>query len=288
MAEDAPPHRGADLSGLAVSLRGVTKAYGNGLMALGPLDLDVRQGEFVSLLGPSGCGKSTALRLIAGLAAPTRGNVQVSREVPRQVSRDVSRHAGQARSGHAVGFVFQEPTLMPWAPVADNIYLPLRLAGISRRAAAPRIEQAIAAVGLEGFAAAYPRELSGGMKMRVSIARALITRPRLLLLDEPFAALDEITRLKLNEDLLRLWQSEGWTVVFVTHSVFESVFLAKRVVVMTRRPGRIAADLIIDLPYPRETVLRTTAEYGLRCRAVSQQLAAAMGSLTAADGGEAA
>jgi NitT/TauT family transport system ATP-binding protein len=256
-----------------ITLSGVGKIFRNGVVALDGIDLAIESGAFVSLLGPSGCGKSTLLRIIAGLAEPSAGT---------------RRWAANTTARGEIGFVFQEPTLMPWAPVADNIYLPLRLAGISRRAAAPRIEQAIAAVGLEGFAAAYPRELSGGMKMRVSIARALITRPRLLLLDEPFAALDEITRLKLNEDLLRLWQSEGWTVVFVTHSVFESVFLAKRVVVMTRRPGRIAADLVIDLPYPRETVLRTTAEYGLHCRAVSQHLAAAMGSLTAGDGGEAA
>ena len=244
-----------------ITLSGVGKIFRNGVVALDDIDLSIESGAFVSLLGPSGCGKSTLLRIIAGLAEPSAG----------------TRHwAANTAARGEIGFVFQEPTLMPWAPVADNIYLPLRLAGVSRRAAASRIEQAIAAVGLEGFAAAYPRELSGGMKMRVSIARAFITRPRLLLLDEPFAALDEITRLKLNEDLLRLWQSEKWTVVFVTHSVFESVFLANRVVVMTRRPGRIAADLEIELPYPRETTLRTTAEYGLQCRAVSQSLAAAM------------
>jgi NitT/TauT family transport system ATP-binding protein len=244
-----------------VLLEGVGKVFRNGVVALDGIDLAIESGAFVSLLGPSGCGKSTLLRIVAGLIAPSRGE--------RRLIRD------DAAAG-SIGFVFQEPTLMPWASVADNIYLPLRLAGVARRAAAPRIAEAIAAVGLDGFAGAFPRELSGGMKMRVSIARALITRPRLLLLDEPFAALDEITRLKLNEELLQLWLSEQWTVVFVTHSVFESVFLSQRVVVMTRHPGRIAADLEIALPYPRETALRTTAEYGVQCRTVSQALAAAM------------
>jgi NitT/TauT family transport system ATP-binding protein len=244
-----------------IAIEGVGKVFRNGVVALDGIDLTIASGGFVSLLGPSGCGKSTLLRIIAGLIEPSQGT---------------RRWAGNGVAPGSIGFVFQEPTLMPWASVADNIYLPLRLAGVARREAAPRIDEAIAAVGLDGFAGAYPRELSGGMKMRASIARALITRPRLLLLDEPFAALDEITRLKLNEDLLRLWQSEKWTVVFVTHSVFESVFLADRVVVMTRRPGRIAADLPIALPYPRETALRTTAEYGLQCRTVSQHLAAAM------------
>jgi NitT/TauT family transport system ATP-binding protein len=244
-----------------VRLEGVGKVFRNGVVALDGIDLAIESGAFVSLLGPSGCGKSTLLRIISGLAEPSHGT---------------RRWTGDGAAPGSIGFVFQEPTLMPWASVADNVYLPLRLAGVARRAAAPRIAEAIAAVGLDDFAGAYPRELSGGMKMRVSIARALITRPRLLLLDEPFAALDEITRLKLNEDLLRLWLSERWTVVFVTHSVFESVFLAERVVVMTWRPGRIAADLKIELPYPRETGLRTTAEYGLQCRAVSQALSAAM------------
>ena len=244
-----------------ITLEGVGKVFRNGVVALDGIDLTIESGAFVSLLGPSGCGKSTLLRIISGLIEPSHGT---------------RRWAGNGAAPGSIGFVFQEPTLMPWTSVAENIYLPLRLAGVARRDAATRIDEAIEAVGLDGFADAYPRELSGGMKMRVSIARALITRPRLLLLDEPFAALDEITRLKLNEDLLRLWHSEKWTVVFVTHSVFESVFLADRVVVMTRHPGRIAADLSIALPYPRETALRTTAEYGLQCRAVSQQLAAAM------------
>jgi NitT/TauT family transport system ATP-binding protein len=248
-----------------VTLEGVGKVFRNGVVALDGIDLAIASGSFVSLLGPSGCGKSTLLRIISGLVEPSQGK------------RRWNGNGGPGKMGPgSIGFVFQEPTLMPWTSVAENIYLPLRLAGVARRDAATRIGEAIAAVGLDGFAGAYPRELSGGMKMRVSIARALITRPRLLLLDEPFAALDEITRLKLNEDLLRLWQSEKWTVVFVTHSVFESVFLADRVVVMTRPPGRIAADLAITLPYPRETALRTTAEYGLQCRAVSQSLAAAM------------
>jgi NitT/TauT family transport system ATP-binding protein len=249
-----------------ITLEGVGKVFRNGVVALDGIDLAIASGGFVSLLGPSGCGKSTLLRIISGLAEPSQGMRRWSGN---------GAAPGKMAPG-SIGFVFQEPTLMPWTSVAENIYLPLRLAGVARREAAPRIDEAIAAVGLDGFAGAYPRELSGGMKMRVSIARALITRPRLLLLDEPFAALDEITRLKLNEDLLRLWQSEKWTVVFVTHSVFESVFLADRVVVMTRHPGRIAADLPIALPYPRETALRTTTEYGLQCREVSQSLAAAM------------
>src|SRR6266478_6090734 len=273
MADDAPPHRGADLSGLAVSLRGVTKAYGNGVMALGPFDLDVRQGEFVSLLGPSGCGKSTALRLIAGLAAPTRGNVQVSREVSRQVSRDVSRSGGQARSGHAVGFVFQEPTLMPWTSVRENVRLPLKLAHVRPVDADALVSEALARVGLTDFADSYPRELSGGMKMRVSLARALVTDPDILLMDEPFAALDEITRFRLNNDLLSLWRNLRKTVIFVTHSVFESVYLSQRVVVMTPRPGRVSAEIRIDAPEPRAEDFRTSADYAGYCRKVSNALA---------------
>src|SRR5882757_8034202 len=222
MADRVPPDRGADTGGLAVHLRGVTKAYGNGVMALGPFDLDVRQGEFVSLLGPSGCGKSTALRLIAGLAAPTAGQVQVS----CQVSRD----AGEARADHAIGFVFQEPTLMPWTSVRENVRLPLKLSHAPAAEADACVGDALIQAGLTEFAGAYPRELSGGMKMRVSLARALVTDPDILLMDEPFAALDEITRFRLNNDLLALWRNLRKTVIFVTHSVFESVYLSQRVV----------------------------------------------------------
>jgi NitT/TauT family transport system ATP-binding protein len=242
-------------------LAGIAKSFRTGVAALDGIDLQIGEGDFVSLLGPSGCGKSTLLRIIAGLAEPSAGR------------RDWASGA-TAKPGD-VAFVFQEPTLMPWADVAANVYLPLRLAGVGRRDAEARIAEAISAVGLDGFARSYPRELSGGMKMRVSIARALVTKPRLLLLDEPFAALDEITRLKLNDDLLRLWQDGGWTVVFVTHSVFESVFLSQRILVMTRRPGRIAADLAVDLPYPREPELRMTADYAAWCRTTSDRLAEA-------------
>jgi NitT/TauT family transport system ATP-binding protein len=247
--------------GLAVSLRGVTKVYGNGVMALGPFDLDVVKGEFVSLLGPSGCGKSTALRLIAGLNAPSSGTVRVA------------RGADPARAGHAIGFVFQEPTLMPWTRVRENVRLPLKLAHAPAAEARARVDQALAQVGLAEFADAYPRELSGGMKMRVSLARALVTDPDILLMDEPFAALDEITRFRLNNDLLALWRNLRKTVIFVTHSVFESVYLSQRVIVMTSRPGRIQAEFRIEPPEPRGEDFRTSADYAGYCRQVSSALA---------------
>jgi NitT/TauT family transport system ATP-binding protein len=249
------------IAGLAVSLRGVTKAYGNGVMALGPLDLDVRKGEFVSLLGPSGCGKSTALRLIAGLAAPTSGTVEVL------------HHLSEARPAKAIGFVFQEPTLMPWTSVRENVRLPLKLAHALAAAAEARVDEALARVGLTEFADSYPHELSGGMKMRVSLARALVTDPDILLMDEPFAALDEITRFRLNNDLLTLWRNLKKTVIFVTHSVFESVYLSQRVIVMTQRPGRVGAEILIDAPEPRGEDFRTSAEYAQLCRQVSAALA---------------
>jgi len=263
MAEPASADDDTSITGLAVSLRGVTKAYDNGVMALGPLDLDVRRGEFVSLLGPSGCGKSTALRLIAGLSAPSSGHVQVA------------HHASETRPGHQIGFVFQEPTLMPWTSVRENVRLPLKLARLPTVAADGRIDEALAQVGLSEFAGSFPRELSGGMKMRASLARALVTDPDILLMDEPFAALDEITRFRLNNDLLALWRNLRKTVIFVTHSVFESVYLSQRVVVMTQRPGRIDAEIRVDPAEPRAEDFRTSAAYAEYCRKVSAALAPA-------------
>lgn len=243
-------------------LRDVGKSFSNGVTALRNVELTIRQGDFLSLLGPSGCGKSTALRLIAGLSTPTTGVL------------DWRGDGSQGRSD--IGFVFQEPTLLPWASVFDNVWLPLRLRGISREKAAPAIRAMIERVHLTGFENAMPRELSGGMKMRVSIARGLVTKPRLLLMDEPFAALDEITRFKLNNDLLNLWQDERFTVVFVTHSVFESVFLSNRIVVMAARPGRVFREIAVDAPYPRDEAFRTSPEYAALCREASGVLGEAI------------
>ncbi|MBJ7405874.1 MAG: ABC transporter ATP-binding protein [Bradyrhizobium sp.] len=254
------------LTRLAVSLRGVTKTYDNGVMALGPFDLAVRKGEFISLLGPSGCGKSTVLRLIAELGAPTSGTVRVARH-------QAGMQTGQIPPGHGIGFVFQEPTLMPWANIRENVRLPLKLGGIAKAEGRNRADAALASVGLAEFADAYPRELSGGMKMRVSLARALVTDPDILLMDEPFAALDEITRFRLNNDLLALWRSLRKTVIFVTHSVFESVYLSQRVVVMTGRPGRTQADIRIETVEPRGEEFRTSTAYSDYCRRVSAALA---------------
>lgn len=250
----------ADAIAPLVAVTGATKVFANGVTALSDFTLRVAQGEFVTLLGPSGCGKSTALRLLAGLIGPTRGSVVW----PGSTSSD---------HRHEIGFVFQEPTLMPWATVADNVWLPLRLRGVSKKEAQGRIAESLSLVGLKGFAKAYPRELSGGMKMRVSIARALSVKPRLLLMDEPFGALDEITRFRLNDDLLRLRQDLGWTVVFVTHSVFESVSLSDRVVVMSPRPGSIVADIGIHAPDGRGAGFRTSRRYSELCRDVSAVLA---------------
>ena len=253
-------------AGLAVSLRDVTKTYDNGVMALGPLDLRVRKGEFVSLLGPSGCGKSTALRIIAGLAAPSTGRVQVLHDAAATLP-------GQNRPGQGIGFVFQEPTLMPWTSVRENVRLPLKLASVPTSQSDAQVLEALTRVGLAEFADSYPRELSGGMKMRVSLARALVTDPDILLMDEPFAALDEITRFRLNNDLLALWRNLKKTVIFVTHSVFESVYLSQRVIVMTQRPGRIGAEIMIDAAEPRGEDFRTSAAYSEYCRNVSAALA---------------
>ena len=260
-----------------VTLRRVSKVFSNGTVALQDLSLDIAAGEFVSLLGPSGCGKSTVLRIIAGLGDPTSGVVDwPAGRAPSRNGAFQGKHNGTNPAGRDIGFVFQEPTLMPWATVFANVWLPLRLGGMSKAAARSEVMNALAEVGLERFADSYPRELSGGMKMRVSIARALITRPRLLLMDEPFAALDEITRFKLNNDLLRLWETFRWTVVFVTHSVFESVYLSQRIVVMAARPGRVFEDLAVDAPYPRGKEFRTSSIYNENCRRTSAALHDAM------------
>jgi NitT/TauT family transport system ATP-binding protein len=242
----SPTARPQDIS-TVVALRGIEKDFANGVRALDHLNLEVKTGEFVSVLGPSGCGKSTALRIIAGLNPPSVGSV----EWP----------AGPI------------PTLMPWADVSANVRLPLRLAGKDDPTA---VAQALDRVGLANFAQSYPRELSGGMKMRASIARALVTEPQLILMDEPFAALDEITRFKLNNDLLAVWQALGRTVIFVTHSVFESVYLSQRIVVMTPRPGRVFTQIAIDAPYPRDEHFRTSPEYAGFCRRVAEALGKAM------------
>jgi NitT/TauT family transport system ATP-binding protein len=249
-----------------VALRGVTKRFASGLQALAGVDVSVGRGEFLSLLGPSGCGKSTLLRIVAGLSEPTTGSCDVL----------LGERPGEAVPAGRIGFVFQDPTLMPWSTVAGNVELPFRIAGRVRSSERDRVAAALHAVGLAGFEESYPHQLSGGMRMRVSIARALVTDPELLLLDEPFAALDEITRLALNDDLLRLWEAHRPTILFVTHSVFESVYLSTRIAVMTARPGRLAADLPVPLPQPRQRSLRADPAYGAMCETVSATLARGM------------
>ena len=247
-----------------VTLSGVGKRFASGLDALDGIDLNVARGEFLSLLGPSGCGKSTLLRIIAGLTEPTRGTCRLTLGAP-----------GKPVAAGRLGFVFQDPTLMPWSTVAANVELPFRIAGRVGSAERDRAAAALRAVGLAGFEHAYPHQLSGGMRMRVSIARALVTDPELLLLDEPFAALDEITRFALNDDLLQLWETRRPTVLFVTHSVFESVYLSTRIAVMSARPGHMVADLSVGLPHPRAGT-RTTPAYGAICERVSGALGLAM------------
>ncbi|MFN0186014.1 MAG: ABC transporter ATP-binding protein [Aquabacterium sp.] len=242
----------------AVTLRAVDKRFASGLLALSGVDMAIGARSFVALLGPSGCGKSTVLRLAAGLDTPSAGTV----DAPALRRPDAA----------ATAFVFQEPALMPWADVQDNVRLPLRLAGQPRAATDAAVRSVLAAVGLSDFGGAWPAELSGGMKMRASIARALVTRPELLLMDEPFAALDEITRQRLNADLLDWWQARQLAVMFVTHSVFEAVFLSQRVLVMSARPGRVVADIAIDAPYPRDATFRTSTAYATLCRTVSLAL----------------
>jgi NitT/TauT family transport system ATP-binding protein len=241
-----------------VNLKRISKSFESGVTAIGDLSLDVDDGSFISLLGPSGCGKSTALRIIAGLTPPTSGTCEWPKGRPE------------------MGFVFQEPTLMPWASAAKNVALPLELKHIPAAERDTRVREALGRVGLWPFAKALPRELSGGMKMRVSLARALVTRPRLLLLDEPFAALDELTREQLNDELLSLWLAEKFAAVFVTHSVYESVYLSNRIVVMSPRPGRVIAVFENRDPAPRPSGYRMSASYLELCAKVSVAIRAGM------------
>jgi len=237
-----------------VKLAGIGKEFDNGTKAIARLDLDVNEGEFLSLLGPSGCGKSTALRVVAGLLQPTTCSVAFPHGRPE------------------IGFVFQEPTLMPWASALTNVRLPLDLKHLNASEASDRAAKALARVGLQGFESAFPRELSGGMKMRVSIARAIAAEPKLLLMDEPFAALDEPMRESLNDDLLRLWREDSLTVVFVTHSVYESAFLSTRVMVMTPRPGRNLADIELSPPFPRGADYRLSADFSESAKRIAAVL----------------
>ncbi len=241
-----------------ITLNRVSRRFGRDVLAVDDVSLTINQGDFITFLGPSGCGKSTALKMIAGLLPVSSGTITIT--------------PPQGKSEQDLAFVFQEPTLMPWATVFDNVYLPLRLAGVSRAQAEPRVRAVLVDVGLSKFEKSYPRELSGGMKMRVSIARAMVTEPRLLLMDEPFAALDEMTRFKLNNDTLALWQSQQFTTIFVTHSVYESVYLSNRIVVMAARPGRVVAEIAVNEPYPRSDAFRNTARYAQLCVQVSQAL----------------
>ncbi len=262
VARDRQPEAVPDAGGPVIELRNVNKVYGNSVEALRNINLRVKRGEFVSLLGPSGCGKSTALKIIAGLSEASTGNVLLWGK----------RHKALGKDLESLCFVFQEPTLMPWARVTGNIQLPLDLRRENREKRDAKVAEAMALVDLEGFENAYPRQLSGGMRMRVSIARALVTDPRLCLMDEPFGALDEMTRNRLNDDLLRLWHKQHWTTVFVTHSVYEAVYLSTRIVVMGARPGRLVEEIPIEADYPRGNRFRHSNAYVEYCRKVSNAL----------------
>lgn len=244
----------------AITLSHVSKVYANGTVALQDMNLTIQESQFVSLVGPSGCGKSTVLRIIAGLGSMNSGSIDW----------------GVSDQARKLAFVFQDAALMPWANVRENVRLPLKLAGMPKKDSEAVVQQALQRVGLDGFDPSYPRELSGGMKMRVSIARALVTQPNVLLMDEPFGALDEITRSKLNSELLDLWRQQHWTVVFVTHNIYEAVYLSNRVIVMAARPGRVVADVEINAPEARTEAFRTSPLYNEYCREVSERLAEAM------------
>lgn len=256
-------------SGCRLFAHDLSHTFPNGLKALAGLQLEVKAGELVAIVGPSGCGKSTLLRLFAGLDAATSGVIGVENVASEAASDAASEAASEGRA--SVGFVFQQPTLLPWRSVVQNVVLPLELKSRPVPSAAA-VSLLLERVGLSGFERVYPHQLSGGMQMRVSVARALLTRPSLMLMDEPFAALDELTRQALQEELLRLWQEDGFTTLFVTHNVFEAVFLAQRVLVMSARPGQILADVPVLLPYPRTPALRGQPDFARLVGEVSDWL----------------
>ena len=242
-----------------LTLSNVSKTYGSSPPVLEQINLVIDKGEFVSLIGPSGCGKSTLLKLISGLTNPGSGSILVDGQTPVQARKTIS-------------YIFQDATLLPWRTVSRNVGLGLELEHVSRGSRKQKVESLIELVGLSHVARAYPRQLSGGMKMRVSVARALATTPRLLLMDEPFGALDEMTRDRLNEELLRLRAEQNWTAVFVTHSVAEAVFLSTRVIVLAPSPGRIAHEITVPLPFPRTNVTRESPQFESFVTEVSRAL----------------
>lgn len=258
----APPPSDTASGVPAVEILSAQKTYPNGTQALLPVDMRIAEGEFVTLLGPSGCGKSTLLKMVAGMLDPTDGRLLVWRKPVQQIEQ----------TGRKMAFVFQAPTLMPWASVQINVRLPLDLAGVPRKEGDARVAEALELVGLSKFASALPRALSGGMQMRVSIARGLVTQPDLLLMDEPFGALDEITRHKLDADLLELWRKKKLTVIFVTHSIHEAVFLSSRVVMMAARPGRVVEEFHIDEPYPRTPDFMVSPQFARHAKRLQDSL----------------
>jgi NitT/TauT family transport system ATP-binding protein len=231
-----------------IALRGVVKRYRGAALALDGISLNIERGEFVTFIGPSGCGKSTLLKLVSGLSTISEGSIEVNGMTPENARQ-------------LMNFIFQDATLLPWRTVEQNVGLGLELEHAARDLRRERVTQMLELVNLQHVARRYPRQLSGGMKMRVSIARALVSRPRILLMDEPFAALDEMTRDKMNEELLRLYAEHKWTVLFVTHSVAEAVFLSSRIVILAPHPGRIANELKVDLPWPRTAATRESIEF---------------------------
>jgi NitT/TauT family transport system ATP-binding protein len=260
------PEAGLSSAGLpavpAVEVLSADKVFANVMRGLAPIQLTIKPGEFISLIGPSGCGKSTLLKLIANLIEPSDGKILWWRGGFDRVGQP----------GKRLAFVFQDPTLMPWARVDTNVRLPLDLARVPRAEADRRTEAALAQVDLTPAARRFPRQLSGGMRMRVSIARALVTEPDLLLMDEPFGALDEFTRNKLDEDLIRLSWERRLTNVFVTHSIYEAVFLSTRIIVMAANPGRVFGEFVVEEPFPRDDVFRGSDRFALLCRDLSMLL----------------